>query len=65
MSERGFLRMICKCDKRLLAFKKSLNDDSYNEQAKDWAKIMILRLEAIREFLIVRYELSKTPSKNF
>ena len=65
MSERGYLRMLGKCDKRILSFKKSLNDDSYNEQAKDWAKIMILRLEAIREFLIVRYELSKTPSKNF
>lgn len=65
MSERGFLKMIGKCDKRLLAFKKSLNDESYNEQAKEWVRNMILRLEAIREFLIVRYELSKTPSENF
>jgi len=65
MSDRGFLRMISKCDKRLLAFKKSLNDESYNEQAKDWARKMILRLEAIREFLFKRYELSKTASENF
>ena len=65
MSERGFLRMIGKCDKRILAFKKSLTDSSYNEQAKDWAKIMILRLEAVREFLMRRYELSKTSSENF
>ena len=62
MIERGFLRMIGKCDKRLNAFKKSLTDDSYNKQAKDWAKNMISRLEAIQEFLIKRYELSKTKN---
>jgi len=56
MSERGYLRMIGKCDKRILSFKKSLNDDSYNEQAKAWSRIMIDRLEAVRGFLIQRYE---------
>jgi hypothetical protein len=65
MSERGYLRMIAKCDKRLFAFRKSLTDNSYNEQAKDWARNMIFRLEAIREFLFKRYELSKSASEIF
>ena len=64
MSERGFLIMIAKCDSRLNAFRKSLTDQSYNQQAKDWAYVMISRLENIREFLIKRYELSKTKNLN-
>jgi hypothetical protein len=62
MSERGFLRMIGKCDRRLLAFRKQLTDTSYNKQARDWANVMIYRLENIREFLIKRLELSKTKN---
>lgn len=56
MSDKKFLRMIGKCDSRILAFQKSLSDSSYNQQAKDWAYIMIDRLSAIRGFLIKRYE---------
>lgn len=64
MSERGFLKMIGKCDMRINAFRKSLTDTSYNQQAKDWAYVMISRLENIREFLIKRYELSKIKKLN-
>lgn len=65
MSERGFLRMIGKCDYRLLAFRKSLLDPSYNGQARMWAYEMISRLEAVRGFLMKRYELAKTNSREF